>query len=84
MSAKWCQVQVLRNGRTDWPYEYAKVAGEVSGFVGGMTSDFRTDDRGIAIVEWYSGDYLKKLYISGKTFEGPFENGRSYKISYWD
>ena len=82
MRAKWCQVQILKNGRLDWPFENAKVAGKVSGFVGGMTADFRTDDRGIAIVEWYGGDHLDKLYVSGKTFDGPFEEGRSYRIPY--
>lgn len=83
MSEKWCEIRVLKDGRTDWPFVYAKVAGKVPGFIGGMTSDFRTDDRGITIVKWCGGDYLKELYISGRTFEGPFESGRSYTISYW-
>jgi len=81
MRPKWCEVRILKNGRMDWPYEHARVAGLVSG-IGGMTQDFFTDDRGIAIVEWYSGDHLKKLYVSGQTFDGPFEEGRSYRLSY--
>ena len=83
MKAKWCEVQILKNGRSDWPYENAVVTGKVSGFVGGHTSDFRTDDRGRAIIEWYGGDHLERIYVSGKTFEGPFEEGRFYRLSYW-
>lgn len=82
MSVKWCKVQVLKDGRSDWPFAYAVVAGSVSGFVGGMTQDFRTDEQGIAIVEWYSGDHLDKLFVSGQTFRGPFENGGTYLINY--
>lgn len=83
MSTKWCQVQILKNGRLDWPYENAVVAGKVLGIFGGMTSDYRTDDRGIAIIEWQRGDHLEKIYVSGQTFDGPFENGRSYRLPYW-
>lgn len=79
---KWCQVQVLKDGRLDWPYEYAKVSGATPGFFGGFTSEVRTDDRGIAILEWSSGDYLEKIYVSGQTFNGPFEDGRSYRLPY--
>ena len=78
----WCQVRILKNGRTDWPYEYACVAAKVDGFFGGMTRDVRTDDRGIAIIEWSSDNDLEEIYVSGQTFHGPFENGRSYTLNY--
>lgn len=67
----------------DWPYEYATVAAEVDGFFGGMTRDVRTDDRGIAVIEWSSDNNLKKIFVSGQTFEGPFENGRTYTLPYY-
>ena len=79
----WCEFQILKNGRSDWPYEYASVTGKVNGFFGGMTSTVRTDDRGICILEWSSNDDLEEIYVSGQTFRGPFENGRRYRISYW-
>jgi hypothetical protein len=79
---KWCQVQVLKNGRLDWPYEYARVSAKVEGFFGGMTRDVRTDDRGIATIEWSSDNDLEEIYVSGQTFDGPFENGRMYKLPY--
>lgn len=79
---RWCQVQVLKNGRLDWPYEYAKVSGATPGFFGGSTSTVRTDSRGIATLQWSSGDYLEKIYVSGQTFNGPFEDGRSYTLRY--
>lgn len=78
----WCEVQVLKNGRYDWPYEYACVSAKVSGFFGGMTRDFRTDDRGIAIIEWSSDDDLDTIFVSGQSFPGPFQNGRRYIIPY--
>ena len=81
MRTKWCRVQILKNGRTDWPYEYAVVAGKVSG-LGLHTADFRTDDRGFATIEWYGGDHLVKIYVSGKTFDGPFEEGKTYRLPY--
>ncbi len=80
--SSWCQVKVLKNGRSDWPYEYACVSAMVGGFPGGMTRDVRTDDRGIAIIEWSSDNDLEKIYVSGQTFPGPFENGRSYILPY--
>ncbi len=79
---KWCQVQVLKNGRLDWPYEYACVSAKVEGFFGGMTEDVRTDDRGIATIEWSSDNDLEKIFVSGRTFDGPFENGRMYRLPY--
>lgn len=78
----WCEVQVLKNGRLDWPYENARVSAKVKGFFGGMTSEVRTDDRGIAIIEWSSDADLEKIYVSGQTFDGPFENGRKYRLNY--
>ena len=78
----WCQVQVLKNGRLDWPYEYAYVSAKVEGFLGEMTRDVRTDDKGIAIIEWSSDNDLEKIYVSGQTFYGPFENGRNYRLNY--
>lgn len=78
----WCEVQVLKNGRLDWPYVNARVSAKVKGFFGGMTSEVRTDDRGIAIIEWSSDADLEKIYVSGQTFEGPFENGRKYILRY--
>ena len=78
----WCQVQVLKNGRLDWPYEYACVSAKVEGILGGMTRDVRTDDRGIATIEWSSDDDLEKIYVSGQTFYGPFESGRRYTLNY--
>lgn len=78
----WCEVQVLKNGRLDWPYENARVSAKVGGFFGGMTSEVRTDDRGIAIIEWSSDADLEKIYVSGQTFDGPFENGRKYRLNY--
>ena len=78
----WCQVRVLKNGRLDWPYEYARVSALVEGFMGGMTRDVRTDDRGFATIEWSSGNDLEKIFVSGQTFYGPFENGRSYTLNY--
>ncbi len=78
----WCQVQVLKNGRLDWPYEYARVSAKVEGFFGGMTCNVRTDDRGIATIEWSSDNDLEKIYVSGRTFDGPFENGRCYRLNY--
>ena len=80
--SSWCQVKVLKNGRSDWPYEYACVSAMVGGFPGGMTRDVRTDDRGIAIIEWSSDNDLEKIYVSGQTFPGPFESGRSYILPY--
>ena len=80
MKTQWCEVEVLKNGRMDWPFINAVVSGVVSG---GHTEDFRTDDRGIARIMWYSDGDLKKIYVSGHTFEGPFENGRKYTLSYW-
>ena len=78
----WCEVQILKNGRLDWPFEYACVSAKVKGFFGGMTRDVRTDDRGIVIIEWSSSNDLEKIYVSGQTFEGPFENGRKYRLTY--
>ena len=78
----WCEVQVLKNGRLDWPYENARVSAKVKGFFGGMTSEVRTDDRGIAIIKWSSDADLEKIYVSGQTFDGPFENGRKYRLNY--
>ena len=78
----WCQVRVLKNGRIDWPYEYVCVAAKIGDFFGGMTRNVRTDDRGIAIIEWSSNNDLEKIYVSGQTFYGPFENGRSYTLNY--
>lgn len=78
----WCEVQVLKNGRLDWPYEYARVSAKVGGFFGGMTSDVRTDDRGIATIEWSGDADLEAIYVSGQTFHGRFENGRRYTINY--
>lgn len=78
----WCEVQVLKNGRLDWPYEYASVSAKVCGFLGGMTSDVRTDDRGIAIIEWSSDNDLETIYVSGQSFRGPFESGRRYRLNY--
>lgn len=78
----WCEVQVLKNGRLDWPYEYAEVSAKVKGFFGGFTEDVRTDDRGIAIIEWSSNDDLETIYVSGQTFRGPFESGRRYRLTY--
>ena len=54
----------------------------VGGFPGGMTRDVRTDDRGIAIIEWSSDNDLEKIYVSGQTFPGPLEHGRSYILPY--
>lgn len=82
MRAKRCVVQVLRDGRSDWPYVNAVVTGKVSGLGGGHTADFRTDDKGIATVEWYGGDHLERIYVSGKTFNGPFEEGGFYPLKY--
>lgn len=82
MATKWCEIQILKNGRLDWPYEYAEVCGKTSGFMGGFTEDVRTDDEGKAIIEWVGGDHLEKIYCEGQTFEGPFENGRFYRRSY--
>lgn len=78
----WCQVQVLKNGRIDGPHEYACVAAKIDDFFGGMTHDVRTDDRGIAIIEWSSKNDLEKINVSGRTFYGPFENGQSYTLNY--
>ena len=78
----WCEVEVLKNGRLDWPYEYAKVSGKVKGFFGGMTQEVRTDDRGIAILEWSSDADLEAIYVSGQTFHGTYENGRHYRLNY--
>ncbi len=78
---KWCTVRVLKNGRQDWPYGYATVAGKVSGW-GGITSDVETDDEGYATLEWELGDHLEKIYVSGQTFQGPFEEGRRYTLRY--
>ena len=82
MRTKWCRVQILKNGRSDWPYEYAVVAGKVSGILGGHTADYRTDARGFATIEWYGGDHLDKIYVSGQTFDGPFEEGETYQLPY--
>lgn len=85
---KWCKVRVLKNGREDWPYKYAKVSGEVSGFWGGFTPEVETDERGIAKIEWELGDHLDKIYVGGglfqasKEFKGPFEEGETYEITY--
>ena len=81
MSANRCRVRVLKNGREDWPYEYAVVAGRVAG-LGLHTADFRTDDRGIAIVEWYGGNHLDKIFVSGQTFDVYYEDGETYTIRY--
>ena len=81
MSVKRCIVRILRDGRLDWPYENAVVAGRVSG-MGLHTEDFRTDDRGIATIEWYVGDYLDKIYVSGESFDVHFEDGGRYTIPY--
>ena len=78
----WCEVQVLKNGRLDWPYEYACVAAKVKGVFGGHTSDVRTDDRGIAVIEWSSDNDLETIYVSGQSFHGPFQNGRKYTLNY--
>ena len=78
----WCEIQVLKNGRLDWPYEYASVSASVSGFFGGMTSEVRTDDRGIAIIEWSSDKDLDTIFVSGQSFRGPFESGRKYRLNY--
>ena len=80
----WISVRVLKRGSSGqtWPLEYCAVSGEVSGFWtgGGMTRDFRTDDRGIAEVTWSSNNDLKCLFVKGRKYEGPYENGRSYTI----
>lgn len=78
----WCEVQVLKNGRLDWPYEYACVSAKIQGFFGGMTSDVRTDARGIAIIEWSSDNDLETIFVSGQSFPGPFESGGKYRLKY--
>ena len=40
----------------------------------------RTDDRGIAELEWSNDNDLKCLYIKGERYDGPFESGRSCTI----
>lgn len=80
--SSWCEVRVYKNGRTDWPYEYASVSAKVKGFFGGMVSTVRTDDRGVAILEWSSNDDLETIFISGQSFSGPFESGRVYTFNY--
>jgi len=78
----WLTVRVLKRGNygRTWPLEYCKVSGSISGFIGGMTRDFRTDDRGIAELEWSNDNDLKCLYIKGERYDGPFESGRSCTI----
>lgn len=78
----WCQIQVLKNGRRDWPYEYAKVSGEVHGFLGGYTQEVRTDSRGIATLEWSSDERLDKIFVSGKTYHMTVESGESIILNY--
>ena len=82
MRTKWCRVQILKNGRRDWPYENAVVAGKVSG-LGLHTADFRTDNRGFATIEWVAGDHLEKIFVSGQSFEGYYEEGETYTIPYY-
>ena len=79
----WITVRIMKRGNSGrtWPLEYCKVSGSISGFFGGMTRDFRTDDRGIAEVSWSNDNDLKCLYIKGKRYDGPFESGRSYTIA---
>lgn len=78
----WITVKVMKRGSSGqtWPLEYCTVAGSVAGFFGGMTCDFKTDDRGIAEVSWESSKDLGCLYIKGRKYKGPFESGRSYTI----
>ena len=78
----WCEVRILKNGRDDWPYEYATISAKVKGFFGGFTREVHTDDRGIATIEWSSDDDLEAIYVSGKTFHGRFESGRYYTLRY--
>ena len=63
----WITVKVMKRGSSGqtWPLEYCTVAGSVAGFFGGMTRDFKTDDRGIAEVSWESSKDLGCLYIKG-------------------
>ena len=78
----WIKVEVLKRGNygQTWPLEHCTVAGKVSGFIGGMTGDFKTDDRGIAKVTWGNNNDLDCLFIKGNRYEGPFESGRAYTI----
>lgn len=82
MRAKWCRVQILKNGRPDWPFENAVVAGKVSG-LGLHTADFRTDSRGFVTIEWYGGDHLERIYVSGQSFDVYYEEGQTYTLSYY-
>ncbi len=87
MSRKRVQVQILKDGRFDWPCVYAKVSGrKPNGDWVDATS--RTDDRGYATIEWELGsDYLECICVdvaleSNRYIPGYFESGRSYPLRY--
>ena len=87
MSTKRIQVQILKNGRLDWPCVYAKVSGRKSNgdWVDAIS---RTDDRGYATIEWGLGsDYLNCICVDealerNRYIDGYFESGRSYTLRY--
>ena len=87
MSRKRVTVQVLKNGRADWPCVNAKVSGKTTrGDWVDATS--RTDSRGYATIEWeLGGDYLERICVDqalerNRYMDGSFEAGRTYSLYY--
>ena len=76
----WLIVEVWKKSSSGqmWPWEYCEVTGEVSGVFRGMTESVRTDDRGIARINWSGNNDLECLFIRGRRINGPFESGRTY------
>ena len=84
MSTKRVTVQILKNGRDDWPCVNALVSGRTTrgNWVDAIS---RTDDRGYATIEWeYGADYLERICVdarleSNRYIDGPFEAGYIYR-----
>ncbi len=70
------QVFWTKNGKR-YPYEYCRVRAQSSD---GFTHEVSTNEDGVARVYGVNQRY-DYLYLNGKSYEGPFEDGGSYRFT---